>query len=202
MPRANRTLHRQISDELHAFIDDQERGNLCVTSLIQWVESRCADLTFDDGCHGATRNKSTAPVAVRFSTLWIYSHHIYSRIKRKDILKFAEELGLSGFSMPGKPGMIVVEGVLENVEEFWGRLRRMQWKKLTIVEKTDLSTFDNAVDEMRRFEGFQEMVFDPRGGKGREYHMDLGLLFEFLEKKGFGHIFQLYFGIDGKSQTE
>jgi len=45
-----------------------------------------------------------------FTRMWLYSHHIYSKYKRKDILNWATELKLHGFSMCGKPGIICLEG--------------------------------------------------------------------------------------------
>ncbi len=56
-----------------------------------------------------------------FTRIWIYSHHIYNKIKRKNILEWARELNLSGFSMPGKPGIVCVEGLQSACNEFWAR---------------------------------------------------------------------------------
>lgn len=130
--------------------------------------------------------------------MWIYSHHIYSKIKRKDILEFSDELNLSGFCMPGKPGIIVIEGHNDDVENFWGRIRRMQWKKLTMKEKEDRDVGANSVDDFRKFEGFEEKYFEPRQGKGRSAHADRGLLYQFLEERGCGKMFNMYFHVDGK----
>ena len=48
-------------------------------------------------------------VSGMFCRYWIYSHHIYSKIKRKNILDMSKEYDLSGFCLPGKPGIICVE---------------------------------------------------------------------------------------------
>ena len=40
---------------------------------------------------------------------WVYSHHIYSKVKRKDLQGLASDLRLTGFVLPGKPGVIAVE---------------------------------------------------------------------------------------------
>ena len=56
-----------------------------------------------------------------FTRLWIYSHHIYNKEKRKCILEWAKELDLTGFSMPGKPGVVCVEGIQEHCEDYWQR---------------------------------------------------------------------------------
>ncbi len=134
--------------------------------------------------------------------MWIYSHHIYSKIKRKDILELTDHLNLTGFTLPGKPGIIVVEGHLGSVEEFWGTVRRWQWKKLTMKEKEESDIGDKSLDELRKFPNYEEKNFDARPGKGRGIHMDLGLLRSYLEEKGCAHVFPLYFGVDGKSHVE
>lgn len=71
----------------------------------------------DDGTKGAAETQSDEI----FTRLWIYSHHIYNKTKRKNILEWAKELHLTGFSMPGKPGVVCVEGLHAACEEFWAR---------------------------------------------------------------------------------
>ena len=55
--------------------------------------------------------------------------------KRKLILEWSRELDLTGFSMPGKPGIVCVEGVESAVDEMWTRLRKLNWKRLTVKER-------------------------------------------------------------------
>ena len=177
-------------------------GEIFIGAVIQWI--------LDNGESFVTASKQelaelkSKPKTVaskqdtKFSRMWIYSHHIYSKIKRKDILDFSQELNLTGFSMVGKPGMICIEGYNNCVEEFWHRIRRMQWKRLVMREKEDIELGENDVEQFRKFEGFGEQYFEPRQGKGRGAHGDRGLLFQFLEQKGCGHIFQVFFGVEGK----
>ena len=65
--------------------------------------------------------EETSANASTLTRLWIYSHHIYNKDKRKCILEWARELNLSGFSMPGKPGVVCVEGPQELCEDYWQR---------------------------------------------------------------------------------
>ena len=58
----------------------------------------------------------------RFTRMWIYSHHIYNKVKRRNIVEWAKELGMTGFCMPGKPGIVCVEGLQENCDNYWQRL--------------------------------------------------------------------------------
>lgn len=51
-------------------------------------------------------------------------------------------------------------------------------------------------DSLRKFTGFEEAVFGPHGSRGN--HMDLGMLYQFLNEKGCCDVFQMYFGIEGR----
>ncbi|XP_021364383.1 RWD domain-containing protein 2B-like isoform X2 [Mizuhopecten yessoensis] len=198
-PLMNRENHQRLNEDLSEFINSIERGEICIFSVIEWLQENVDQYL-------VTIEKKDAPsvkeVDTIFARLWIYSHHIYSKFKRRDIIDWAQELKLTGFSLPGKPGVICVEGYSRSVEEYWQRLRRQNWKRLVIKEKEDQDIGDNDIKKYYKFDNFEEKVFDARGGKGREYHMDLGKLFEFLEKRGCKHIFSLYFGVDGKMAAD
>ena len=66
---------------------------------------------------------------------WVYIHHIYSKYKRRNIVSWAREYNLTGFLMAGKPGVIYVEGILNNIEEYCVKVRGLNWKKMTCKVK-------------------------------------------------------------------
>ncbi|XP_052530048.1 RWD domain-containing protein 2B isoform X2 [Tympanuchus pallidicinctus] len=135
---------------------------------------------------------------VVFTRLWIYSHHIYNKQKRKNIIEWSKELSLSGFCMPGKPGVVCVEGLQSSCEEFWSRIRRLTWKRILIRHREDISLEGGCLAEIqkqRKFSALEEKCFDAHGARGN--HMDLGQLYQFLEEKGCADIFQMYFGVEG-----
>lgn len=195
--------HHKLSEQLQGYISSLERGEICLTAVVQWLQDNAESfLRKSEPCCKTGMQKETR-ASSSFTRMWIYSHHIYSKIKRKDILDFSAELSLSGFCMPGKPGIICIEGDGHDVEDFWQRIRRMQWKKLVMKEREDSTIAkDRSLDSYRKFEGFEEKYFEPRQGKGRGAHMDRGLLYQFLEKKGCGPIFQMYFGVEGRGAED
>ena len=194
--------HRKLNEDLADFISKTDRGELCMYSVIEWIQENLnnyvSDKSKEDQSDGSKVKQEEDTV---FTRLWIYSHHIYSKFKRRDIIDWAEELKLTGFSLPGKPGVVCVEGYSRPVDEYWYRLRRLNWKRLAIKEKDDIDIGDEDISKYRKFSNFEEKVFDVRGGKAREYHMDLGMFYRFLEQHEFGHIFHTYFGVDGKSSS-
>lgn len=62
----------------------------------------------------------------------IWTHHLLSTSKRKSILAWSRSLSLSGFSRPGYPGAIVVEGPVSSVDEFERLIKGMKWQALQV----------------------------------------------------------------------
>ena len=200
-PNMSRASHSGLSEALQDFILGLDRGEICLYSIIDWIQEHLVNYESCDNSEQGTLNrleKLKLEEDSIFTRLWIYSHHIYSKFKRRDIIDWAQELKLSGFSLPGKPGVVCVEGYSRAVDDYWHRLRRLNWKKLAVKEREEKDIGDACIDGFRKFAGFEEKVFDVRGGKGREYHMDLGMLYDFLKEHGSAHIFQMYFGVEGK----
>lgn len=44
------------------------------------------------------------------------------QVKRKDILDLSREFDLTGFCLPGKPGIICVEGMSRNTDDWWQKV--------------------------------------------------------------------------------
>jgi len=91
--------------------------------------------------------------------LWIHSHHIYNTKKRKFIMDQAKGLGLKGFSLPGKPGFVCVEGDEDNCDNFWEQVRRLTWQKISLIEKQhsvppEFESFEELRMDMSEFMGF------------------------------------------------
>lgn len=194
--------HKLMTEDLQSYVrNDLVIGEICMCFVIEWLKENTEKYIklFREHNKPKKDRHSAGKEESKFSRMWIYSHHIYSKIKRKDILEYASELRLTGFSMPGKPGIIAIEGYNRDVEEFWGRIRRMQWKRIVMKEKEDFHIeYNKDVDDYRKFDGFEEKNFEPRQSKHRGAYGDRGLLYQFLEEKGCAHIFRYYFGVEGK----
>ena len=203
----SRLEHKRLCDKLTLYVAERERGEICLGSVIQWLQDNAGEYI------EASRIDTPLPKPLEtygpgkrnmYCRMWIYSHHIYNTTKRKDILEYANDLQLTGFCVPGKPGMIVIEGLDYNVEDFWQRIRRMTWKRIVMKEKEDEEiAAGKTVDDYRRFEGFEEKWFAPKQvTRRRDAHMDRGLLFQYLEEQGFGYIFPIYFEVSGRTADE
>ncbi|XP_051255430.1 RWD domain-containing protein 2B isoform X2 [Dicentrarchus labrax] len=205
----SRAQQTQLHADLNAYLMENCQGEVCVLSAVDWVKDNLQLFINKSLSAPAPKKESTSlqPQEV-FSRLWIYSHHIYNKTKRKNILEWSKELGLSGFSMPGKPGIVCVEGPQSACEEFWSRVKVLTWKKIMIRHREDIpldrqgedSRTVESIDSLRKFTGFEEAMFDPHGNRGN--HMDLGQLYQFLNEKGCCDVFQIYFGIEGRGSGQ
>ena len=80
-------------------------------SVISWVLDKAEEYLVQDETLVSTPAEPPPPPQPddQFARYWIYSHHIYSKIKRKDMLDMAREYDVTGFCLPGKPGIICIE---------------------------------------------------------------------------------------------
>ena len=62
----------------------------------------------------------------------IYFHHIIAFTKRRVVKEWALELELGGFSKIGWPGVVIVEGIEDNIQEYVRRLQHLRWKQMTV----------------------------------------------------------------------
>lgn len=196
-----RSQQMQLHSDLNNYLTENCRGEVCVLSAVQWIkDNACVYFTKSAAFSEPKKEHALTQPKTTFTRLWIYSHHIYNKIKRKNILEWAKELNLSGFSMPGKPGIVCVEGLQSVCDEFWARLKVLTWKRIMIRHREDVpldsSWTEERIESLRKFTLFHEAIFYPHGTKGN--HMDLGQLYQFLNDKGCADIFQLYFGIKGQ----
>ncbi|NXM76677.1 RWD2B protein, partial [Serilophus lunatus] len=195
-PSLSRSQQFQLNSELRRFLEQQSPGEPCVLRARQWLQEQAAAYVGREP--SPPPSAPLQPQGTTFTRLWIYSHHIYNKHKRKSILDWAKELSLSGFCMPGKPGVVCVEGLQSSCEEFWSRVRRLTWKRILIRHREDVSLEGGGhaeIQSQRKFSPLEEKCFDAHGARGN--HMDLGQLYRFLEEKGCADIFQMYFGVGG-----
>ncbi|XP_039224832.1 RWD domain-containing protein 2B isoform X1 [Crotalus tigris] len=197
-PLLSRSQQVQMNADLITYLKKHCAGDVCILNAREWVKDHAA-MYINKGPLPSTVEKSDIQKSECILTrLWIYSHHIYNKQKRKSIIEWSKELSLSGFSMPGKPGIICVEGPQEMCEEFWARIRRLSWQRILIRHREDISIegTEANMEKEKKFLTFEEKIFDAHGARGN--HMDLGQLYHFLIDKRCGEIFQLYFGVEGQ----
>ncbi|XP_076362841.1 RWD domain-containing protein 2A [Tachypleus tridentatus] len=186
-----------LNSALMDYLTSLPAGELCLSTIILWLQENLQTYFSWDSkeCHEAEHPKGETT----FNRLWIYSHHIYNKYKRKRILELAHELELTGFCLPGKPGIICVEGSSNCCTYFWQNIKNMNWKKIVLKKNENLETKNSATNTGKHFQTFDEISFQPRRGPGKEYHMDMGEFFKYLEKHNCSYAFSDLFGVDGKS---
>ncbi|NXN14157.1 RWD2A protein, partial [Indicator maculatus] len=195
-------LHRQqqlqLNTGLTSHISSLDSGELCLCEAVQWVKDN--SLPYLENSKVSSESALEAVIVkAALHRMWIYSHHIYRQELRKKIFDSAKKLNLTGFCLTGKPGVICVEGLQENCEEFWRVIRYPNWKHISCKHVENIET-EGSVDELRLFRAFEDLQFEAHGDYGlrNDYHMDLGQFLQFLKEHQSGHIFQILFGVKDK----
>uniref|UniRef100_A0A8D0DVE3 RWD domain containing 2A n=1 Tax=Salvator merianae TaxID=96440 RepID=A0A8D0DVE3_SALMN len=188
----------QLNKDLTSYITSLESGELCICAAVQWLRDNSVNYLRSSKL-SCERASPAGTVKTFFSRMWIYSHHIYRQELRKKIFDSARKLNLTGFCLTGKPGIICVEGVKENCEEFWHVIRYPNWKHISCKHVESKETEGNG-DNLRLFQTFEDLQFRAHGDYGlrNDYHMDLGQFLEYLKAHQSEHVFQILFGVEGK----
>ena len=85
----------------------QVEGEAVLVAVVSWLQDQ-GETLLAPGIEEKTDIQAIAGPR-KMLRYWIYSHHIYSKVKRKDLQGLASDLRLTGFVLPGKPGVICVE---------------------------------------------------------------------------------------------
>ena len=199
----NRTKQCELNQALSEYIKENVIfGEVCLISVISWLNENCPIYIQQSKEEEEAKTVSLKKVksvtsSSRFLRLWIYSHHIYSKIKRKDILDLSNEFQLTGFCMPGKPGIVCLEGTENNCNDAWSIIKSWNWKKINVRHQEGEKTEDHeqSINVFRRFNNFQEIGF-VKNSDTRDYHMDMSEFSKYLDQNNCLYMFKLLFGFD------
>jgi hypothetical protein len=159
----------------------EAEGEVCLYSMMEWLNLRLSDLE-SDNTHAKEeeqklkqqedellrlleqQQQQTIQNSYRpthFGRRCIYTHHTIASSKRTAVLRTALQLGLSGISKIGWPGVIVVEGDELACQEYVRYLSGLRWKQLTVRgeevieivvdDTTGVHTNEDLIDGMRKF---------------------------------------------------
>ena len=183
-----RDKQSELNKNLQEFITETfEPDCALVTEVVSWVQDH-----FSDYLKPNVQDLEKLPMVPKveiLGRLWLYSHHIYSKTKRKNILDLAKENQLTGFCMPGKPGLVCLEGVLEVCNDVWSIIKQWNWKKINVKFQEDCDSKEDL-----KFNKFEEIGFVK--GDTRDYHMDMGEFFKYLKEHQCEYMFKELFGIE------
>uniref|UniRef100_A0A1I8NMY6 RWD domain-containing protein n=1 Tax=Stomoxys calcitrans TaxID=35570 RepID=A0A1I8NMY6_STOCA len=188
-----------LKKELENFIETMDTSETYIYQVLSWIQDHIDELIQMNANEIEDTTKTTAVVGnkndlVDFERLWIYSHHIKSKTKRQEIVKQSRNLDLSGFSRPGKPGIICVEGLKDHTQTFWQIIKGMRWQKITICKVESMRNHREKLDLLRRFEGFKEQLFC-EDVENENAVMNMGLFIKYLEAHKSDYMKKELFGI-------
>lgn len=118
---------------------EQEEGYECLDLVVQgfkdWIDghlisSQGNQSIKDAGANTQSIGAKTRKARIKRVLLW--SHHLLATSKRKDIVTWSRELHLGGYSRPGYPGAIFIEGEEDAVDEFVHRIKQLRWQALQV----------------------------------------------------------------------
>lgn len=185
----NRQQETLLNSGLSSFIKNNHYGEVCLYTAISWIQDNIDNLTSNLANLVPEDEEERIPIEDKYIRLWIYSHHIYNKKKREEIVKKARELNITGFCLPGKPGIVCIEGTDINCNDWWRDIKSMTWKKIGIRKTEELDS-----PQQVKFSNFEEIHF--RSSVGRlSKHEDMSEFFKYMDTHGLRQAFNDVFGL-------
>lgn len=199
-PLLSKNKELYVKKEIENFINNMDKSETYIFQVLSWLQEEIEIIIKKDNSEFETNDVNeeikAAEELVDFERLWIYSHHIKSKTKRQEIVRQSRNLDLTGFSRPGKPGIICVEGLKECTQEFWRIIKGMHWQKITICKIEAMRKPRSKLDKLRRFEGFKEQLFCDDEEENEGGVMNMGLFMKYLELHKSGYMKKELFGLE------
>merc|ERR1711980_25565 len=140
-------FQKALDEEINNISTWSDEGELYISELIEWINDNLARYKL------AETVKPKKKEILQFGRYWIYSHHIYSNEKRRNMAQLSDEFDLRGFVLPGKPGIICVEGDVDNCHRFYSAIKRWNWQHVELKHE-ERQTVKNTkeLNELLRFD--------------------------------------------------
>lgn len=189
----NREQEKSLNSALSEHLKNTYQADVCLYTVTSWLQENVDSFTIKM-VPNEKKGVDEEPRAVEYNFVryWIFSHHIYNKRKREDIVKKAKDLKLTGFCLPGKPGVICIEGMDNDCNEWWKDIKSMSWKKIGI-RKTEVFEITEQKTEQKFFK-FEELYFSNATTRMNK-HADLSGFSKYLEKRGLMQAFNELFGL-------
>lgn len=189
----NRQQEKRLNTDLTEHMKSNYQTDVCLYTVISWLQENVDNFTIKTALDDKSQvDEEARAVEYKFVRYWIFSHHIYNKRKREDIVKKAKDLKLTGFCLPGKPGVICIEGMDSDCNEWWKDIKSMSWKKIGI-RKTEVFEPSEQKNQ-QKFIKFEELHFQNAASRLNK-HADMSGLSKYLEERGLMQAFNDLFGL-------
>lgn len=186
-----RQQEKIVKDAIEHYIETEiDKSEPYMFQVITWLQDNFEGL-IKQSYQKEENNKGSNSTDQKMQRIWLWSHHIYSKIKRQDIIKLSKDYDLNGFMWPGKPGVICMEGIFEDVEEVVKIIKSWQWQKLKIVK---VEVKDKKAEEFHRFSGFKEILTNDDDEENAK--MDASEFLKYLEAHKSAYMKKELFGFE------
>jgi len=187
-------VQRALDQEMDTINARSDEGELYICELIEWINDNVERFKTEQ-----VKTKVKSRNDLKWCRYWIYSHHIYSAEKRRNMAQLSDEFDLRGFVLPGKPGIICVEGDSDDCHRFYSAIKRWNWQHLELKhEEKQPVTHVKELVELCMFDKVTELRFKVAGQ--RQNHQDLGEFRQYLEQRNCGHVYRILFNL-GNTDT-
>ncbi|KAK8861675.1 hypothetical protein IAR55_002498 [Kwoniella newhampshirensis] len=138
-PWVSNSHYSDLINSLPSRKDDME-GSEYILMTIEHVRQALQALLPSSSSHksptdGTDDEGGNQEVSLPEERVWYWFPSLSSKEKRDDLVSFAEEVGLTGFVLAGKPGLLCVEGYGPTIDRYMARIKSESWSDIPPFQK-------------------------------------------------------------------
>ena len=115
-------------------------------------------------------------------------------------MDLAKENELTGFCMPGKPGIVCLEGILDICNDVWSIIKQWNWKQIDLKFQEDQECLSyETLETFIKFDNFEEIGFVDHNftnGHTIDYYMDINEFLKYLQLHNCEDMFKKLYEIE------
>jgi hypothetical protein len=125
---------------------------------------------------------------IALKRIWFYLVSLSTKSKREDLVQWAPDYQLTGFVIAGKPGILCLEGSIDNIDSYISDIKSRSWADVPSHQKKISIVLEEEIDH-RLFLDMQEITngFEMGGVLGNRPNMTQ--VKKWFQDHGIGHAF-------------
>ncbi|WVF66030.1 hypothetical protein IAT40_000768 [Kwoniella sp. CBS 6097] len=169
----NRTSYETITESIRPLSEDEEASEYLLSTIEQVREYLKAaylaakqDPQQSNGADKSAKGKGKSKAEWSYDEdtpidrVWFWFPTLSTREKRDDLVNYANEMGLTGFVLAGKPALLCVEGPGTIVDKYMSRIKSESWSDIPSNHKKVTERLRNRLPSptSRAFESMSEVT--------------------------------------------
>ncbi|WVQ65009.1 uncharacterized protein L199_003179 [Kwoniella botswanensis] len=125
----NRSQYESLLQDIPQY-DENEESSDYILNIIESIKTSLQVILEQSTLQNQGLEVKEEAQDKQIDRVWFWLPSLSTREKRDDMVNFAKEVGLTGFVLAGKPGILCVEGNPQVIDKYMSRIKSESWSDI------------------------------------------------------------------------